>query len=125
MPTLTLQKIKNIDQKITELKQQQEKLQQHLELKIIGLLKTEKAFAVDFEILYGAIYELTQRFKNDNSNNPDPDHPHIVEMANWRQLGVSLLQKDKEKNTKSKTKPAKSISEKLLLQNNKTAFSEI
>ena len=104
MPTLTLQKIKNIDQKISELKQQQEKLQQHLELKIISLLKTEKAFAVDFEILYGAIYELTQKLKNDSSDNIDPNHPHSPEMANWRKLGISLLQKSKEKNTNAKTK---------------------
>ncbi len=113
MPTLTLQKIKNIDQKITELKQQQEKLQQHLELKIIGLLKTEKAFAVDFEILYGAIYELTQKLKHDNIHNLDSANPHAFEMANWRQLGVSLLQKNKEKNTKSKTKLMKLVSEKI------------
>ncbi len=118
MPTLTLQKIKNIDQKISELKQQQEKLQQHLELKIISLLKMEKAFTADFEILYGAIYELTQKFKNDNSHNLNSDYFHSSEMANWQQLGISLLQKGKEKkkekgkNTKSKTNPTKSISEK-------------
>ena len=91
MPTLTLQKIKEIDQKIAELKQAQEKLQQHLELKIISLLKTEKAFAVDFEILYGAIYELTQKLKHDNTHNIDSANPHTVEMANWQQLGISLL----------------------------------
>ena len=122
MPTLTLQKIKDIDQKITELKQQQEKLQQQIELKIIALLKTEKVFAVDFEILYGAIYELTQKLKNDSSDNLNPNHPHSPEIAKWRNLGISLLQKGKEKekrkNTNAKTKSVKSISEK-------TAFSKI
>ena len=107
MPTLTLQKIKDIDQKITELKQAQEKLQQHLESKIISLLKTEKAFAVDFEILYGAIYELTQKLKHANIHNLDSTNPRAIEMANWRQLGVSCLQKNKDKNTKSKTKSVK------------------
>ena len=97
MPTLTLQKIKDIDQKIAELKQSQEKLQQHLESKIISLLKTEKAFAVDFEILYGAIYELTQKLKHDNIHNLDSANPHAVEIANWQQLGVSLLQKQRKK----------------------------
>ena len=48
MPTLALQKIRNIAQKIVDLKHTQEKLQQQIELKIIGLLKTEKAFAIDF-----------------------------------------------------------------------------
>ncbi|MDQ5883796.1 MAG: hypothetical protein QG556_133 [Pseudomonadota bacterium] len=120
MPTMTLQKIKDIDQKIAKLKYVQEKLQQHLELKIISLLKTEKAFAVDFEILYGAIYELTQKLKNDNFNNIDSNHLHTHEMANWRQLGISLLQKgkEKEKNTNAKTKSSKSISEKIAVTNN-------
>ena len=113
MPTLTLQKIKDIDQKITELKQAQEKLQQHLESKIISLLKTEKAFAVDFEILYGAIYEITQKLKHENIHNLDSTNPRAIEMANWRQLGVSCLQKNKDKNTKSKTKSVKSIPEKI------------
>lgn len=63
MPTLALQKIKNITQKIVKLKHTQEKLQQQIELKIISLLKSEKAFAIDFAILYGAIYELTQKLK--------------------------------------------------------------
>ncbi|MEI6627790.1 MAG: hypothetical protein WCN27_00040, partial [Alphaproteobacteria bacterium] len=105
---MTLQKIKDIAQRITELKQQQEKLQQQIELKIIALLKTEKAFAVDFEILYGAIYELTQKLKNDSYDNIDPNHPHSPEIARWRNLGISLLQKSKEKdkgkNTNAKTK---------------------
>jgi hypothetical protein len=39
MPTLALQKIRNITQKIVELKHTQEKLQQQIELKIISLLK--------------------------------------------------------------------------------------
>ena len=116
MPTLTLQKIKNIDQKISELKQQQEKLQQHLELKIISLLKTEKAFTADFEILYGAIYELTKKLKNDSSSNIDPNHPHSPETVNWQKLGISLLQKGKEKekrkNTNAKINSAKLVSEK-------------
>ena len=90
---LVLQKIKNIDQKISELKQQQEKLQQQIELKIITLLKTEKAFSVDFEILYGAIYELAQKLKNDSSDNLDPDHLHSSQMANWKQIGFNLLKK--------------------------------
>ena len=81
-------------------------------VKIISLLKTEKAFAVDFETLYGAIYELTQKLKNDNIHNLDSANPHAIEMANWRQLGVSCLQKNKDKNTKSKTKSVKSIPEK-------------
>ena len=93
MPTLTLQKIKDIDHKITELKQQQEKLQQHLELKIISLLKTEKAFGVDFEILYGAIYELTQKLKHDNIHNLDSANPCAAEIANWQQLGLTRLNK--------------------------------
>ena len=120
MPTMTLQKIKDIDQKIAKLKYVQEKLQQHLELKIISLLKTEKAFAVDFEILYGAIYELTQKLKNDNFYNTNPDDSYSAEMANWRQLGISLLQKgkEKEKNTNAKTKSSKSISEKIAVTNN-------
>ena len=116
MPTLALQKIKNITQKIVELKYTQEKLQQQIELKIISLLKSEKTFAIDFAILYGAIYELTQKLKNDSSDNIDPNHLHTPEMANWRKLGISLLQKGKEKgkgkNTNSKTKSAKLISEK-------------
>lgn len=90
---LVLQKIKNIDQKISELKQQQEKLQQQIELKIINLLKTEKAFVIDFAILYGAIYDLTQKLKNDSSDNLDPDHLHSSQMANWQQLGLNLLKK--------------------------------
>ena len=108
MPTLTLQKIKDIDQKITELKQAQEKLQQHLELKIISLLKTEKAFAVDFEILYGAIYELTQKLQYDSVNNLDSANPHAAEIANWQQLGLARLNKgngksgSKDKKTNSK-----------------------
>lgn len=108
---LVLQKIKNIDQKISELKQQQEKLQQQIELKIITLLKTEKAFSVDFEILYGAIYELAQKLKNDSSDNLDPDHLHSSQMANWRQIGLNLLQKKetsasgKNINSKPKTHP--------------------
>lgn len=105
---LVLQKIKNIDQKISELKQQQEKLQQQIELKIITLLKTEKAFAIDFEILYGAIYELTQKLKNDSSNNLDHDHLHSSQMANWKHLGLNLLQK-KETNAKPKTHPSKAL----------------
>ena len=90
---LVLQKIKNIDQKISELKQLQEKLQQQIELKIINLLKNEKAFAIDFEILYGAIYDLTQKLKNDSSNNLNPDYLHSSQMANWQQLGLNLLKK--------------------------------
>ena len=103
MPTLALQKIRDIDQKIIDLKHTQEKLQQQIELKIISLLKSEKAFAIDFAILYGAIYELTQKLKkNDNSDNLDPDHPHTVEIANWRHLGINILQKSQAKNTEKK-----------------------
>ncbi len=103
MPTLTLQKIRNITQKIVDLKHTQEKLQQQVELKIISLLKAEKVFAIDFVILYGAIYELTQKLKkNDSFDNLDPDHPHSVEIANWRHLGINLLQKSQAKNTEKK-----------------------
>ena len=101
MPTLTLQKIKEIDQKITELKQTQEKLQQHLESKIISLLKTEKAFAIDFEILYGAIYELTQKLKHENINNLNSANPCAIEIANWRQLGLARLNKGNGKSVGS------------------------
>jgi hypothetical protein len=105
MPTLALQKIKNITQKIVELKHTQEKLQQQIELKIISLLKSEKAFAIDFAILYGAIYELTQKLKkNDSFDNLDPDHPQFAEMANWRHLGINLLQKSQVKNTEKNKK---------------------
>ena len=113
MPTLALQKIREIDQKIVDLKHAKEKLQQQIELKIISLLKTEKAFATDFEILYGAIYELTQKLKNDSFHNLDPDHPSAPEIANWRQLGISRLQKSKGKNTNSKTNSATSTSGKI------------
>ncbi len=100
MPTLALQKIREIDQKIVDLKHTQEKLKQQIESKIISLLKTEKAFAIDFVILYGAIYELTQKLKkNDSFDNLDPDHPHSVEIASWRHLGINLLQKSQAKNT--------------------------
>lgn len=99
MPTLALQKIRNIAQKIVDLKHTQEKLQQQIELKIISLLKAEKAFAIDFAILYGAIYELTQKLKNDSFHNLDSDHPYSVEIANWRHLGINLLQKSQAKNT--------------------------
>jgi hypothetical protein len=104
MPTLVLQKIRNITQKIVDLKHTQEKLQQQIELKIISLLKAEKVFAIDFAILYGAIYELTQKLKNDNFYNTNPDHPHSVEMANWRHLGINLLQKSQVKNTEKNKK---------------------
>ena len=103
---LVLQKIKDIDKKIFELKQQQEKLQQQIELKIINLLKNEKVFAIDFAILYGAIYELTQKLKNDSSDNSDSDHLHSSQMANWQQVGLNLLQK-KEANAKPKTHHSK------------------
>lgn len=103
MPTLALQKIKNITQKIVKLKHTQEKLQQQIELKIISLLKSEKAFAIDFVILYGAIYELTQKLKkNDSFHDNDSDYPRTSEMANWQQLGINRLQKSQAKNTEKK-----------------------
>jgi hypothetical protein len=113
MPTLALQKIRKIDQKIINLRHTQEKFQQQIELKIISLLKTEKAFATDFEILYGAIYELTQKLKNDSFHHIDTNHHSAPEIANWRQLGISRLQKSKGKNTNSKTNSATSVSRKI------------
>lgn len=95
MTSLVLRKIKNIDQKILDLKQQQEKLQHDLELKIIKLLKIENAFTVDFEILYGAIYELTQKLKSDHFNTSNPDNLHSQAIAKWRHLGVERLRKQK------------------------------
>lgn len=101
---LLLQKIKDIDQKISELKQQQERLQQQIELKIINLLKTEKAFNIDFAILYGAMYELSQQLKNGGSS----DHLFASQMKNWQQIGLSLLQKKetgvKIRSSKQKTR---------------------
>jgi hypothetical protein len=91
-----MQKIKDLETKINALKQQQEKLKQHLELKIISLLKREKAFTGDFETLYGAIYELAQKLKHDNSNHHNTDNSS--EMAKWRKLGIKHLEKNK--NTK-------------------------
>ena len=87
-----LQKIKDLEKKINDLKQQQEKLKQHLEVKIISLLKKEKAFAGDFEILYGAIYELAQKLKHGNSNHHNSDNSS--EMAKWRTLGIKYLGKN-------------------------------
>ena len=73
------------------------------ELKIISLLKTEKAFKVDFETLYGAIYELTQKIQYDNTHNLDSANTHAAEIANWRQLGLTRLNKGKGKGRKKKT----------------------
>ncbi len=95
-----LQKIKDLEKKINDLKHQQEKLKQHLEVKIINLLKKEKAFAGDFETLYGAIYELAQKLKHDNSNHHNLDNSSTAEMAKWRKLGIKHLEKNKN------TKPA-------------------
>ncbi len=89
-----IQKIKDLEKKINDLKQQQEKLKQHLELRIISLLKKEKAFAGDFETLYGAIYELTQKLKHDNSNHHNTDNPSNSEMAKWQKLGIKHLGKN-------------------------------
>ncbi len=97
MSTFALNKIKAIDQKIVTLKEQQGKLQQSLELKIINLLKAEKALSWDFEILYGAIYELTQRLQNAILHNSDLAHCDALEITKWQQLGAERLGKIKNK----------------------------
>ena len=106
MSTSVLKKIQDIDQKIVSLKNQQDKLQQQIELKIVSLLKSEKAFACDFETLYGAVYELTQKLKNDHSNNRNSDNYSSVEIAKWRQLGAERLSKTNNRNIKVKEKAA-------------------
>lgn len=99
MTKQTLQKISAIHKKIELLQQQQTKLTTNLEIKIIALLKKEKAFENDFEVLYGAIYELTQKLKkadvsaDADSHNRNSDHPSATEIANWRILGKSILEK--------------------------------
>ena len=104
MSTAALKKIRDIDQKIVSLKHQQEKLQQNIELKIVSLLKMEKAFSCDFETLYGAVYELTQKLKNDNSNNRNSDNYSSAEIAKWRQLGAERLSKKNNRDAKIKEK---------------------
>ena len=88
-----LKKINAIDKKIELLRQQQIKLTANIETKIIDLLKKEKAFYCDFEILYGAIYELAKKLKNLDSQNFN-DSVNI-EIAKWKKSGAELLTKSK------------------------------
>jgi len=112
MTKQTLQKISVIHKKIELLKQQQTKLTAKLELKIIALLKNAEAFENDFEILYGAIYELTQKLNHAHLHNSNSDHPSSIEMANWRLLGAKRLGENRDKAVATKVKTDKIIKEK-------------
>jgi hypothetical protein len=95
------QRIIAIHKKIESLKQQEEKLNKKLETRLITLLKNEKAFDCDFEILYGAIYELTQKLQNIDSHNltNENDDFRNIEMVEWKKLGAELLTKKKKQTT--------------------------
>lgn len=80
-----LQKIEKINQQIEKLKQQQQKVQKTFEAKIANLLKKEKAYTHDFNILYGAILDVSQKL-NDSKNNQE-------QISNWEKIGSSALVK--------------------------------
>lgn len=109
MSASVLKKIQDIGQKIVSLKAEQEKLQQQIELKIISLLKSEKAFFHDFETLYGAVYEITQKLKDADSSKRNSDNSSVTEIAKWRQLGVERLAKIKNRPSEHKIKIEKVV----------------
>ena len=62
-----IEKIQKINQKIEKLKLQQQNVQKTFETKITALLKKEKAYHHDFNVLYGAILDVCEKI-NDHNN---------------------------------------------------------
>jgi hypothetical protein len=74
-------KLQKIDEQINSLKLKQEKIHHQLGEKIVKFLINKKAFEVDFNILYGAVIELTQKIKNADKN----------EIENWKNIAKDTL----------------------------------
>jgi hypothetical protein len=93
-----IEKIEKINQQIDKLKQQQKNVQKTFESKITNLLKREKAFNYDFNVLYGGILELCQKLS-------DPKN-HETDIKKFQKLGELALDKkqknEKKENTKNK-----------------------
>lgn len=94
-----LDKIEQIKNKIEKLKHQQEKIQISFEEKIISCLRKEKAFTHNFDVLYGAIIDITQKL-NDEKNN-------INHIENWKKLGQKSLNKKNKSVEMNKEKEQK------------------
>ena len=73
--------------KIDDLKRQQTTLHHRLETQIIGMMKSHKAFHVDFPILYGALDELMQKLH----------HPDTTTLEMWKKRGLERLTKKTKK----------------------------
>lgn len=87
-----IEKIQKINQKIEKLKIQQQNVQKIFENKITMLLKKEKAYHHDFNVLYGGILDLCQKL-----NNPKNNESNIQQ---FQKIGKMALDK-KQKNEKN------------------------
>lgn len=73
--------LQKLNDKINQLKQQQEKIHHQLGEKIIKLLISKNAFEVDFNVLYGAIIEVTQKINNASDE----------EIKNWKMIAADTI----------------------------------
>lgn len=82
----TVKKIKEIDQKIYQLKQEHQRLQSLLEKKIIETLQKENAFSYDFEALLSGIIYVAQTLKRTD------DHGKKI-CASWKNRKFNIFEK--------------------------------
>ena len=83
----TQEKISKLDEKIDILKRQQSTLHRRLEAQIIDMMKSHKAFHVEFSILYGALDELMQKLQNSDTTT----------LEIWQRKGLERLTKKAKK----------------------------
>lgn len=74
-------KLQKLNEKISELKQQQEKMHHQLGEQIIKLLISKNAFEVDFNVLYGAIIEVTEKI----------NHASDEEIKKWQKIAADTI----------------------------------